>query len=224
MVERTAVKQVEVKSKNSPLTTHHSSLITRKEGFTLIELAIVLVIIGIIIGAVLKGQDLVESARHKKLTAEIKQWEVATWTYMDRKGRLPGDSSKDGTIGGSTGESVKTDFDNSGLAIAPTTNSISLGSATFYLFLGNAGTRKNIIAVCASNDCTADLGDDGVLFAESVDNSIDGAIGSSAGRVVGTTGLTGTSNTWIARTPTTPYMTNWTSAAKAILYFFDRKP
>ncbi|MFZ6006024.1 MAG: prepilin-type N-terminal cleavage/methylation domain-containing protein [Nitrospirota bacterium] len=193
-----------------------------EKGFTLIELAIVLVIIGIIIGAVLKGQDLVDSARHKKLTTEIKQWEVATWTYMDRKGRLPGDADKDGTI--EAAENVKTDFDGSGLAIAPTTNTLTLGSSTFYLFLGNADTRKNVIAVCASEICGADLGDDGVLFAESVDNSIDGTIGSNAGRVVGTTGLTGVSATWVAHTPTTPYMANWTSAAKAILYFFDRKP
>jgi prepilin-type N-terminal cleavage/methylation domain-containing protein len=196
------------------------------KGFTLIELAIVLVIIGIIIGAVLKGQDLVDSARHKKLAAEIKQWEVATWTYLDRKGKFPGESG-DGTIGNNSPstENVQTDFSGSGLAIAPTTNSISLGSATFYLFLGNAGARKNIIAVCASGDCTtsADFGDDGVAYAEAVDAALDGEISGTGGRVRGAgAAVTGSSSTWVATT--TGSYAAYTSSTKALLYFFDKKP
>ncbi len=58
------------------------------KGFTLIELAIVLVIIGIILGAVMKGQDLIENARHKKFANNVKQFEVLTWGFMDRKGYL----------------------------------------------------------------------------------------------------------------------------------------
>jgi len=199
-----------------------------EKGFTLIELAIVLVIIGIIIGAVLKGQDLVDSARHKKLTTEIKQWEVATWTYMDRKGYFPGDSDsteRDGTIGDGT-SNVKTDFANSGLAIAPLTNTLTLGSNTFYLFLGNTATRKNVIAVCVSDNCGTVIGDDGVLFAESVDNSLDGTIAANTGRILGATaGITGVSATWIASgTPTLEATSTWTSATKTILYYFDKKP
>ena len=122
-------------------------------GFTLIELAIVLVIIGIIIGAVLKGQDLVENGRHKRLGAEIKQWEVLIWTYFDREKRFPGDSDSDGTMGEST-ENPKSDFTTAAFASQPSANSLTLGSSTFYIFFGNAGTKKNAIIVCVSEDCT----------------------------------------------------------------------
>ncbi|MEW6740741.1 MAG: prepilin-type N-terminal cleavage/methylation domain-containing protein [Nitrospirota bacterium] len=194
------------------------------KGFTLIELAIVLVIIGIIIGAVLKGQDLVDSARHKKLAAEIKQWEVATWTYLDRKGKFPGESG-DGTIGNNlpSAENVQTDFSGSGLAIAPATNQLTLGSATFYLFLGSAGARKNIIAVCASGACNSDFGDDGVAYAEAVDAALDGEISGTGGRVRGAgAAVAGSSSTWVATT--TGSYAAYTSSTKALLYFFDKKP
>ena len=57
-------------------------------GFTLIEMAIVLVVIGLIIGAVLKGQDLIANARAKKYANFARQAEVSQWAYFDRNGRF----------------------------------------------------------------------------------------------------------------------------------------
>ena len=71
----------------------------KTRGFTLVELAIVLVIIGIILGAILKGQELINNAKAKRLQNDLRGLEAAIWTFYDRTGRFPGDCNKDGTIG-----------------------------------------------------------------------------------------------------------------------------
>ena len=85
------------------------------KGFTLIELAIVLVIIGIILGAVLKGQDLIEGAKAKRVIAFASKWEAPIWTFYDKKGYFPGDTNtpKDGSI--NSFASLKTDLDTAKL-------------------------------------------------------------------------------------------------------------
>ncbi|MCS7203420.1 MAG: prepilin-type N-terminal cleavage/methylation domain-containing protein [Thermodesulfovibrio sp.] len=61
------------------------------KGFTLVELAIVLVIIGIILGAVLKGQELIYNAKVKRVQSQIKEFVAAFYTYYDKYGYYPGD-------------------------------------------------------------------------------------------------------------------------------------
>ena len=81
----------------------------RNKGFTLIEMAIVLVIIGLIIGAVVKGKDLVQSGKQKKFyTNCLKSWEIAVLNYYDRTGNVLGD----GTINGGTVDPKNGNFDN----------------------------------------------------------------------------------------------------------------
>jgi len=63
----------------------------KEKGFTLVELAIVLVIIGIILGAVLKGQELIFNAKVKRLQNQIKEMQAAFYTYYDRYSYYPGD-------------------------------------------------------------------------------------------------------------------------------------
>lgn len=63
------------------------------KGFTLVELAIVMVIIGLLIGAVLKGQAMIEDARVKRVMNDINGISAAYFTYMDRYNALPGDDS-----------------------------------------------------------------------------------------------------------------------------------
>ncbi len=68
-----------------------------QKGFTLVELAIVLVIIGIILGAVLKGQELIKNAKEKRLYNTYREIIAAVNTYLDRYNALPGDDPKAGT-------------------------------------------------------------------------------------------------------------------------------
>ena len=63
----------------------------KQTGFTLIELAIVLVIIGLLLGGVLRGQELINSARVKNITRDFQNVQVYVYGYQDRFRALPGD-------------------------------------------------------------------------------------------------------------------------------------
>ncbi len=65
-----------------------------EKGFTLVELAIVLVIVGLLLGAVLKGQQMIENAKIKAVVDQAKSLIAATHAYNDRYGQLPGDDNQ----------------------------------------------------------------------------------------------------------------------------------
>ena len=60
-------------------------------GFTLIELSIVLVIIGLIVGGVLVGKDLITAATLRSQISQIEKYNTATRTFELKYGYLPGD-------------------------------------------------------------------------------------------------------------------------------------
>lgn len=62
-----------------------------KNGFTLVELSIVLVIIGLLIGGILVGQSLIESAKIQSAVRQIQQYDIAVRTFQSKYGSLPGD-------------------------------------------------------------------------------------------------------------------------------------
>lgn len=64
---------------------------TRTRGFTLIEIAIVLLVIGLMLGTTLRGQELIISAQAKKLASEFKNIPVLIYGYQDKYRALPGD-------------------------------------------------------------------------------------------------------------------------------------
>lgn len=72
------------------------------EGFTLVELSIVLVVIGLIIGGVLKGQEMIQSARLKSTMQQVQAIQAAHITFKDKYGGMPGDLFDANTMLGSS--------------------------------------------------------------------------------------------------------------------------
>jgi prepilin-type N-terminal cleavage/methylation domain-containing protein len=66
-------------------------MVKRESGFTLIEIAIVLVIIGLLLGGVLKGQELITGARVRNLISQQDGVKAAYFGFLDRYRALPGD-------------------------------------------------------------------------------------------------------------------------------------
>jgi prepilin-type N-terminal cleavage/methylation domain-containing protein len=66
-------------------------------GFTLVEIAIVLVIIGLLLGGILKGQELINSARVKNLANDFRTVPTYIYAYQDKYRALPGDDCLPGT-------------------------------------------------------------------------------------------------------------------------------
>lgn len=85
-----------------------------KAGFTLVEISIVLVIIGLVIGGILVGQDLIFTARLRSVTSEVQKYEVAVNTFRLKFNCLSGDCSN------ATDYMVTTNGDGNGKIGSPT--------------------------------------------------------------------------------------------------------
>jgi prepilin-type N-terminal cleavage/methylation domain-containing protein len=74
-----------------PSIMKHRSNARRQGGFTLVEIAIVLMIVGLLIGGILRGQELIQSARVRNIIDQKSAIQTAYIGFMDRYRMLPGD-------------------------------------------------------------------------------------------------------------------------------------
>ena len=66
----------------------------KQAGFTLVEIAIVLVIIGLLLGGILKGQEMITQAKIKNVIADFSGIAAAYHGYQDRYRKMPGDDNQ----------------------------------------------------------------------------------------------------------------------------------
>ena len=166
-----------------------------KRGFSLVEMAIVLVIIGIIIGAIVKGQDLILNSRAKQVSTAMSTWRNLAMAFLDRNGRLPGDLDKSALIGDAaateqvTGGTATDELVNT-MTNAPN-NPVTVGGLSFYMFFGNVpaagGTFRNIIAVCKDVACSSTFTSDELEIIKTIDTGVDGLADAGLGQVRGGT-------------------------------------
>ncbi len=209
-----------------------------ERGFTLVELAIVLVIIGIILGAILKGQEVIKNAQIKRLLSDLRGLEAVVWTFRDRYGRMPADCNSDGLIDPTTnnttggldnnpdsgfcGDTGFTSTDRDApwaelkrAGILPNSDNRKLSLTQFggRFFIGrayvNSGQYRNAISI-ANIPCFA---------AKAIDSSIDGALDAGDGRIRELTGAYSARNSSDAWTNCTTEDTTVN-----IVYFFEKSP
>lgn len=178
-----------MKTIESPEKTSRFARIRNSRGFSLIEMAIVLVIIGIIIAAIIKGQDLILNSNAKKAVSTASQWRNLGMAFYDRNGRFPGDQDKSGLIGsvaaeqsvnaGATAEIV-------GIMEQSPDNPLQLGSISLYYYFGNAVTTssgaRNAMVLCGDVACANALSVDQLEMIKAIDTAQDGVADAGMGQ------------------------------------------
>jgi prepilin-type N-terminal cleavage/methylation domain-containing protein len=105
-----------------------------QSGFTLVEIAIVLLIVGLLLGGVLKGQELISSAKVSNLAQSVNGYQAAVLGFQDRYRFLPGDSDQAATRVGSGAVNCATQCNNGQINPWPNTSLVNnhLSASGFY--------------------------------------------------------------------------------------------
>ncbi len=111
--------------------------INENAGFTLVEIAIVMVIIGLLIGGVLKGQEMIKNAKIKRVVKTSDEIRAAVFTYQDRFGYLPGDDPAATTH---TGDATVANGNGNGQIAAAEDEDLFVHLATIGLISGSPAT------------------------------------------------------------------------------------
>ncbi len=158
-----------------------------ESGFTLIELSIVLVIIGLIVGGILTGQDLIRAAEQRATLAQIEKYNTAVNTFRNKFGGIPGDLPY---------------LTANNFNLIPTAGSLTAGGD------GNGVLQDN--AAGATN--AGNFGGETALFWDQL--SVAGLVDGSWATATAITGLATSSGTTISAASTTDPWSNWIPTAK----------
>lgn len=113
-----------------------------QNGFTLVELAIALMVIGLLIGGVLKGQELIENARVTAFVREIKSYDTAAMIFRNTYGALPGDIKRPNRIPNCTEEICNVGGNGNGRLHWDDTNPGGRETHNFFPHMVKAGMLK----------------------------------------------------------------------------------
>lgn len=200
---------------------------TRKAGVTIIELAIVMIVIGVLLGIVFKAQDLMNNARAKKVVRWCRQWETAQWSYYYRYERLAGDTDGNGVIADEAPPtSPLQELIDAGI-IEGAQKSINMGGYTFYIKMGHdtvGGEERNAIVICPSVICGRSIMENEIVFMEVVDNILDDGVDAGVGDVRGIISITlAAGNEAVTHvTEESSSSSDWSTSYKGLVYYFEK--
>ncbi len=111
-------------------------IVKKQGGFTLVEIAIVLVIVGLLLAGVLKGQELIESSRIKNLGKDMDAIAAGMVSYTDRFKRTPGDDGPLATLQARAGPwaTITAAGNNNGILTITQANTFAAGGETVAFF------------------------------------------------------------------------------------------
>jgi prepilin-type N-terminal cleavage/methylation domain-containing protein len=167
----------------------------KQAGFTLIELAIVLVIIGLLLGGVLRGQELINSAKVKNMARDFQNVQVYIYGYQDKYKALPGDDHSANThlnVGGVTGTNASNGTQNGVIQGAWNTTTDGDESCVFWQHVRLAGLAPGSTTVsCAANNTYQPRNADGGLIGVQSISGFTAITGMSGAYVVCSNGILG---------------------------------
>lgn len=135
-----------------------TTMSSRRQAFSLVELSIVLVILGLLVGGVLSGQSLIRAAELRSVSSEYQRYVTAMGTFRDKYFALPGDMNNAVAFWGNT-DTGNGDGDGTiestataiGAAGAQTSNEIS----NFWIHLAKAALIEGSYTAIANTTLTA---------------------------------------------------------------------
>jgi prepilin-type N-terminal cleavage/methylation domain-containing protein len=169
--------------------------LSQTTGFTLIELSIVLVIIGLVIGGIVAGKDMLENAKVRKQLTQIEQYNTALRVFQNKYGQLPGDLTA--VQASSFGFNTR-NYTNM-LVGTPMSVPVAANDGSIHLTLHGEGALawSDLSDTGLINES---LNSDGATFVSEEDGNVDGVLpkGILGGRVIFSAGRAPNAADWDA--------------------------